>query len=184
MKPFAKAAAAFVLSLTLGSWATMAPAQGAPCAQRGDLDQRYCDEDGDLVADRPKDPKAWQNPSSLVFSYTPVEDPAVYENVFADFMAHLAKVTGKRIRWFPAESYAAQVEAMRSGRLHHDGNPVLGWCIGNVVGQEDRRGNLFPAKQRDGKIDAAVALLMAVGRAQADDGAADIDAFLREPLIA
>jgi phosphonate transport system substrate-binding protein len=33
-------------------------------------------------------------------------------------MAHLAKVTGKRVRWFPAESYAAQVEAMRSGRLH------------------------------------------------------------------
>lgn len=89
-----------------------------PCVNRGDLDARYCDEDGDLVADRPKDAKAWQNPSTLIFSYTPVEDPAVYENVFADFMEHLGKVTGKRIRWFPAESYAAQVEAMRSGRLH------------------------------------------------------------------
>jgi phosphonate transport system substrate-binding protein len=88
------------------------------CSHRGDLDQRYCDEDRDLVADQPKDPKAWQNPATLVFSYTPVEDPAVYENVFTDFLAHLAKVTGKRIRWFPAESYAAQVEAMRSGRLH------------------------------------------------------------------
>jgi phosphonate transport system substrate-binding protein len=88
------------------------------CTKRGDLDARYCDEDGNLVADQPKDPKAWQNPSTLVFSYTPVEDPAVYENVFADFMAHLSKVTGKRMRWFPAESYAAQVEAMRSGRLH------------------------------------------------------------------
>ena len=53
-----------------------------------------------------------------MFSYTPVEDPAVYENVFADFMAHLAKVTGKKIRWYAAESYAAQVEALRSGRLH------------------------------------------------------------------
>ena len=59
--------------------------------------------------------------------------------------------------------------AMRSGRLRHDGNPVLGWCIGNVVGQEDRRGNLFPTKQRDAKIDAAVALLMAIGRAQASE---------------
>jgi phosphonate transport system substrate-binding protein len=97
--------------------ATGAAAQTA-CAKRGDLDARFCDEDGDLVADAPKDPKAWQNPATLVFSYTPVEDPAVYENVFADFMAHLAKVTGKRVRWFPAESYAAQVEAMRSGRLH------------------------------------------------------------------
>jgi len=103
--------------LILPLWPGSAAAQGA-CAQRGDLDQRYCDEDGDLLADRPKDAKAWQNPAALVFSYTPVEDPAVYENVFADFMTHLAKVTGKRIRWFPAESYAAQVEAMRSGRLH------------------------------------------------------------------
>ena len=33
-------------------------------------------------------------------------------------MQHLGKVTGKRVRWFPAESYAAQVEALRSGRLH------------------------------------------------------------------
>jgi phosphonate transport system substrate-binding protein len=108
---------AVTLLLIIAVWAGSAIAQGS-CAQRGDLDQRYCDEDGDLVADRPKDAKAWQNPASLVFSYTPVEDPAVYENVFADFMTHLAKVTGKRIRWFPAESYAAQVEAMRSGRLH------------------------------------------------------------------
>jgi phosphonate transport system substrate-binding protein len=103
------------LAACLGTSAASAQTE---CAKRGDLDARYCDEDGDLVADQPKDPKAWQNPSALVFSYTPVEDPAVYENVFADFMAHLSKVTGKRVRWFPAESYAAQVEAMRSGRLH------------------------------------------------------------------
>jgi phosphonate transport system substrate-binding protein len=90
----------------------------AACANRGDLDSRFCDEDGDLLADVPKDKSAWQDPSTLIFSYTPVEDPAVYENVFGDFLAHLAKATGKRIRWFPAESYAAQVEAMRSGRLH------------------------------------------------------------------
>jgi phage terminase large subunit-like protein len=74
--------------------------------------------------------------------------------------------------------------AMRAGRLRHDGNPVLGWCIGNVVGHEDRRGNLFPTKQRDGKIDAAVALLMAIGRAQAsDNGAEDITAFLLNPVM-
>lgn len=90
----------------------------ATCANRGDLDQRFCDANNDLVADTPTDAKALQDPATLVFSYTPVEDPAVYENVFADFLAHLGKVTGKRIRWFPAESYAAQIEAMRSGRLH------------------------------------------------------------------
>jgi phosphonate transport system substrate-binding protein len=108
------AAYAILLAATLFAASVAAQTQ----CPRGDLDARYCDEDGDLVADVPKDPKAWQNPATLVFSYTPVEDPAVYENVFADFLAHLSKVTGKRIRWFPAESYAAQVEAMRSGRLH------------------------------------------------------------------
>ena len=97
MRTFGKAVTAMTLLITAGLWPGTALAQ-TPCANRGDLDQRYCDEDGDLIADRPKDPKAWQNPSALVFSYTPVEDPAVYENVFAEFMAHLAKVTGKRIR--------------------------------------------------------------------------------------
>ena len=74
--------------------------------------------------------------------------------------------------------------AMRSGRLRHDVDPVLEWCVGNGVGKADRRGNLFPTKQRDGKIDAAVALLMAIGRAQAsDDGAEDITAFLLNPVM-
>jgi phosphonate transport system substrate-binding protein len=117
MKTFSSTVTAIILVLSAAPWASVALAQ-VQCTNRGDLDQRYCDENGDLVADRPRDQKAWQNPSTLVFSYTPVEDPSVYENVFVDFMAHVAKVTGKRIRWFPAESYAAQVEAMRSGRLH------------------------------------------------------------------
>ena len=58
-------------------------------------------------------------------------------------------------------------------------------CVGHVVGKPDRRGNLYPAKQRpERKIDAAVALLMAVGRAQAsDDGAEDITAFLLNPVM-
>ncbi|MBD0273998.1 MAG: hypothetical protein ICV73_18980, partial [Acetobacteraceae bacterium] len=53
------------------------------------------------------------------------------------------------------------------------------------VGQEDRRGNLFPTKQRGGKIDAAVALLMAIGRAQApeSDGVEYITAFLLNPAM-
>ncbi|MSP97174.1 MAG: phosphate/phosphite/phosphonate ABC transporter substrate-binding protein, partial [Betaproteobacteria bacterium] len=106
-----------VLLLLGGPWAGQSFGQAA-CASRGLLDARYCDENGDLIADQPKDPKAWQNPATLVFSYTPVEDPSVYENVFADLMQHLSKLTGKRVRWYPAESYAAQIEAMRSGRLH------------------------------------------------------------------
>ena len=74
---------------------------------------------------------------------------------------------------------------MRSGRLRHDGNPVLEWRVGNVVGKPDRRGNLYPAKQRpEQKIDAAVALMMAVGRAMTeDDGQGDLMDFLCNPII-
>ncbi len=88
------------------------------CKNRGDLDTRFCDDDGDLVADTPKDAGQWLDPDVLVFSYTPVEDPSVYENVFTEFMNYLAEKTGKTVKWYGAESYAAQVEAMRSGRLH------------------------------------------------------------------
>jgi len=33
-------------------------------------------------------------------------------------MDYLSKKTGKKVQWYGADSYAAQVEAMRSGRLH------------------------------------------------------------------
>ena len=47
--------------LTMCMWAGAALAQ-VPCANRGDLDQRYCDEDGDLLADRPKDAESLAEP--------------------------------------------------------------------------------------------------------------------------
>ena len=88
------------------------------CPNRGNLDVMFCDADGDLVADTPTDASKWLDPDTLIFSYTPVEDPTVYENQFTEFMDFLAKNTGKKVKWYGAESYAAQVEAMRSGRLH------------------------------------------------------------------
>jgi phage terminase large subunit-like protein len=56
--------------------------------------------------------------------------------------------------------------AMRAGRLRHNGNGPLTWCIGNVVGHEDANANVFPKKPRpEAKIDAADALIMAIARA-------------------
>jgi len=103
--------------LGLAVWASPAFALG-DCAHRGKLDVRYCDENQDLVADLPEDRSKWIDPEVLFFSYSPTEDPAVYINTFQHFLDHLSKVTGKPVRYFPAQSYAAQVEAMRSGRLH------------------------------------------------------------------
>lgn len=88
------------------------------CKNRGTLDEMFCDENMDLVADTPKDPKDWKDPKTLVFTYTPVEDPAVYKDAFADFQKYLEKATGKKVIYYTVQSNAAEVEAMRSGRLH------------------------------------------------------------------
>lgn len=88
------------------------------CANQGDLDQMYCDADGDMVADAPTDEGALQDPGTLVFAYTPVEDPAIYEDIWEPFIAHLEEVTGKDVQFFAVQSNSAEVEAMRSGRLH------------------------------------------------------------------
>lgn len=111
-----------------------ARAQDCP---RGDLDKAYCDRDGDLVADTPTDPKELVNPSTIIFSYTPVEDPAVYSKVWDGFIKHMENVTGKKVVFFPVQSNAAQLEAMRSGRLHvagvnTGGNPIAVNCAGLV----------------------------------------------------
>lgn len=68
-----------------------------------------------------------------------------------------------------------QLEALvASGKLHHNGNPVLTWCMSNVVCHTDAKDNVFPRKDRaEYKIDGAVAAIMAMGRALAapvDDG--------------
>ncbi len=101
------------------------------------LDKRFTDTDGDLVADAPTDPKQWVDPPVLVFAYTPVEDPAVYAKVWDGFIRHMEKITGKRVQFFPVQSNAAQLEAMRAGRLHVSGfntgsNPLAVNCAGFV----------------------------------------------------
>jgi phosphonate transport system substrate-binding protein len=88
------------------------------CRNRGQLDTLYCDENNDLVADAPTDPRKWKDPATLFFAYTPVEDPAVYQNVFKPFTDYLAQCTGKRVIYYPVQSNTAEIEAMRSGRLH------------------------------------------------------------------
>ena len=119
-------------ALALAMLAGAASAQDCP---RGDLDERYCDVDGDLIADVPEDPAEQIDPDTLVFAYTPVEDPAVYETAWADFLTHLEEATGKEVQFFPVQNNAAQIEAMRSGRLHIAGfntgsNPLAVNCAG------------------------------------------------------
>ena len=110
----------FGMSLMLVMLAPMAVAADA-CKNRGELDTMYCDDNGDMVADVPADSKKWKNPSTIVFTYTPVEDPAVYENIFKPFTTHLSACLNKKVVFYQVQSNAAEIEAMRSGRLHVGG---------------------------------------------------------------
>jgi phage terminase large subunit-like protein len=78
---------------------------------------------------------------------------------------------------FPMVEYGATVRnfsepmkemdsLIRSGRLHHNGDPVLAWAFSNVVAHTDKKDNVFPNKERaESKIDPAVASIMALARA-------------------
>lgn len=76
--------------------------------------------------------------------------------------------------------------AIASGRFHHDGNPIMTWCIANVIGK-NLPGNddiVRPIKQgNDNKIDGAVALIMAMGQALAPDDSSAFDEYLRNPIV-
>ncbi len=121
----------FVLPVACG---VAAHAQDA-CLYRGDLDAAYCDANKDFVADPPTDPQRLRNPGTLVFTFTPIEDPAVYEKLFDPFTQHLSQCTGKKVVFFQVQSNAAQIEAMRAGRLHIAGfsTGATGFAV-NVAG--------------------------------------------------
>ena len=127
-----------ITAMVLGGAVAGLVASSSALAQecpRGDLDVRFCDTDGDLIADIPTDESKWLDPDTLIFAYTPVEDPAVYKEVWSDFIEHMEEVTGKDVLFFPVQSNAAQIEAMRSGRLHVAGfntgsNPLAVNCAG------------------------------------------------------
>ena len=71
----------FVAALT-----TLAPATQA-------MDPRFKDLNGDMVADAPTKASEFIDPATLIFAYTPVEDPAVYAKIWDGFIEHLAKTT-------------------------------------------------------------------------------------------
>lgn len=91
------------------------------------LADRFNDADHDYVADPPTDPKDFVDPPVLFFSYVALEDPAPYQAAFADFVDHLAKVTGKKVEYLPVTGTNDQLKALRDGQLH-----VTGFNTGSV----------------------------------------------------
>lgn len=59
-------------------------------------------------------------------------------------------------------------QLLAEGRLHHNGDPVLAWCVLNVVVNPDVKENILPKRNKDRpgkKIDAAVGMIIAASRA-------------------
>jgi phage terminase large subunit-like protein len=53
-----------------------------------------------------------------------------------------------------------------SGRLRHDGHPILRWCVSNAVADVDGNGNLKPSKKRSHeRVDGVSALVTGLARA-------------------
>lgn len=101
-------------------------AAGTACPH-GELSQQFCDRDGDMMADAPDDPKKWLNPYTLVFGTVPSQSFIFDPKAKKALMKHIEEVTGKRVEFFPYQTNAAELEAMRSGMLH-----VAGMNTGSV----------------------------------------------------
>jgi phosphonate transport system substrate-binding protein len=82
---------------------------------------------GNPVQETPSDESELIDPDTIAFAVVPTEDPTVYEDTMQPLMDNIAEETGKEVEFFPLNSYAAQVEAMRSERLH-----VSGFSTGTV----------------------------------------------------
>ena len=68
--------------------------------------------------------------------------------------------------------------AILDGRVHHQGHPVLNWCMSNVVAHADANENVFPRKTKaEHKIDLAVALINAMNRALTCDSIAETPGY-------
>lgn len=119
-----------------------------PCQRRADLGQAYCDADGDLVADLPKEPSRWRNPETLVWAFAPIEDPAVYAQLFRPFTEHLSSCLDRQIVYYPVQSVASEISAMRAGRLH-----FAGFSTGPTVEAVNTAGAVpFAAKGHKGEV--------------------------------
>lgn len=122
----------------------------------------YKDEDKDLVADAPKD--KFLNPDELTFTTVVLDDPKEAEKIWQPFLDHLAKTTGKKVKYLkevepakdstetkPAELRATdqQLDAVREGKLH-----ITAFNTGLVPGAVNTAGfvPMFCPADKDGKF--------------------------------
>ena len=98
----------------------------------------------------------------------------------SEAMKQAAEADGRQAEglWMPG-SLRMLEEALLEGRIRLRRNPVLISAMMSAVTDEDKWDNRWLAKQRStNKIDAAVALCMAIGAAMAGNNSASVDDWL------
>ncbi len=90
-------------------------------AAHDQLEPRFSDADGDLVADLPRDPAQCIQPDPIVFSYIAGENAERDAEQWAGFVAHLGQVTGRRIEYLRLSTVEDQLKALQDGSLHVTG---------------------------------------------------------------
>ena len=72
-----------------------------------------------------------------------------------------------------------------NGEIVHNGHKVMDWCMRNAVTEQDAAENRKLSKDKaTGRIDLAVAAVMAAGLIEQQGEAVDMDGFLNNPVIA
>lgn len=94
-------------------------------------------------------------------------DPWQATQLATELMAEGAPVVEYRPSTGTMSEPMKKLDALiRAGKIRHNGDPVAAWCLSNVVAYTDAKDNVYPRKARDeNKIDAAVAMIMALGLA-------------------
>ncbi len=116
MKPILAKLLTKILIITVCGFTEQLSIAQTNCANRGDLDSVYCDENNDMVADAPAANKLVK-PSRLVIAFGAVEDPAVYQ-MYNPFIEYLSKCTAVATQTFTSNKEAEIIEAMRTGKVH------------------------------------------------------------------
>ncbi len=96
-------------------------ASASDCSEPSQLSAGFIDANCDLLADPPEKVSSHRDPDTLVWAYTPIEEPSIYAELFRPFTRYLEECTGRQIVYYPVQSDEAQIEAFRRGRLHFAG---------------------------------------------------------------
>lgn len=140
--------------------------------QHESLDAGYSDADGDKLADTPADASKWINPAEIQFCFIAADDPAESEKTWQPLMEHLAKATGRPVKFLntaPAEpgiegaktvdlrNYEQQIQAVKDGRLH-----ITAFNTGAVPLAVNAAGfhPLFAAADAEGRFDYQMEIIV------------------------